>query len=284
MNRVESNQWLRLVWTEGMTFSFTKDLLKAFGLPEKIFAASQAELSDVVPFPIAKRLAAKVDPLIEARLVSALDWLEATPSASLVTLADTDYPIAFFNVPEPPVVFFCQGRRELMTRRTLSFIGASHPTQEGLETLEAWIREIRKEPILLCETTQEGVALEALKIAQTVRMPACVFPRQALAQRKTVNADNLYLTIDPAGNDPEADRKLYAGFCENFVMLEDTLYSANLKFVRELLDLNKTVMAVPGSVHSPLSRAPHKLLKEGARLVENAADVLDAMRNTLEVI
>ncbi|HAW45048.1 MAG TPA: hypothetical protein DCW60_01685, partial [Sutterella sp.] len=77
MNRVESNQWLRLVWTEGMTFSFTKDLLKAFGLPEKIFAASQAELSDVVPFPIAKRLAAKVDPLIEARLVSALDWLEA---------------------------------------------------------------------------------------------------------------------------------------------------------------------------------------------------------------
>ena len=277
MDSPESGYWLRLMWTQGMTFAFAKDLLKTFGLPQKIFGQTASALAEIVPHPIAKQLARRTDPLIEARVEDVRNWLASTPGASLVTVADADYPVALLSVPEPPLVFFAQGRRELMTRRSVSFVGASSPTSEALETLEAWIREIRNEPVLVVEETLPGIPLAALKACHASGCPACVIPTKALAARPVLSPINLYLTTDPAGNDPEGNRRLYASLTENFVMLEDTQYSPNLKLMREALDLNKNVMAVPGSIHSPLSRAPHKLIREGALLIESAAELLRSM-------
>ena len=277
MTNDEARLWLRLIWTDGMSFPLAKDLLGAFGLPERIFCAKQTRLAEIVPHPVARKLYYPEGTALRKRLDTALAWLEKTPEASLVTLADADYPRGFLGMPEPPVAFFVPGCRGMITRPAFSFIGTENPTEEALSVMTAWIRRLSRRDVILSEDDSRGVPLLAASSARAQKMPCALFPSEPLALSPNPSPLSVSIASDPFSGGPEEAKRLFLGFTGAFVLLEDTIFSKNMRFLREAADLNKTALGVPGPVTSPLSRGPHKVIRDGGMLCESEADILKAL-------
>lgn len=280
--------WLRLGLTEGVGGGALRRLLIAFGDPARVLAASRPALEGIVKKPVATSIfLRKVD---EERLARTIKWLE-DPLNSLITLADSDYPKLLLNISDPPPILYFKGQRQFLAQPAMAMVGSRNATPQGLANADAFAEAASNAGFCIISGLAQGIdtaahqgglrgASSSMAIVGTGLDLVYPSKNHELAH-KLANEGGL-ISEFPLGtpaisrNFPRRNR-IISGMCHACLVVEATLYSGSLITARLALEQGREVMAIPGSIHSPLSKGCHALIKQGAKLVENIQDILDEL-------
>jgi len=291
MHAEERAAWLRLTATAGLGPRTARHLLTAFGLPDAIFAAGLPALLRVVPEPLALTLAAAPAADVQSVIDATEHWLAASPRHALVTLADAAYPQALLATADPPPLLFAIGRVELLNRPALAIVGSRNATQQGLANAESFAAALTRSGLTIVSGLALGIdaaahrgALDAEGDAGTIAVVGTgvdvIYPssHRALTQRirdaGCVVSEFPLRTPALAHNFPRRNR-IIAGLARGVLVVEAALRSGSLITARLAAEAGREVFAIPGSIHSPLAKGCHRLIREGAKLVESAHDVAE---------
>jgi len=209
-----------------------------------------------------------------------------------VVLGEARYPKAFLNIADPPTAFYAQGRVDLLNTPAFAIVGSRNATPQGLRDAEAFALELSQAGLTIASgmaigidaaAHRGGLAGEGSSIAVLGTGPDIVYPRRnrdlahELAQRGCLITEFALGSPSVAGNFPQRNR-LISGLSRGVLVVEASMpRSGSLITARCAADQNRDVFAIPGSIHSPLSKGCHWLIKQGAKLVENADDVLEEL-------
>jgi DNA processing protein len=275
--------WARLA-QKALPQRIIVELLRVFGNPVAVLHASRAELKSVVPEVAVNRLLA---PLAADRLAATRAWLES-PVHNLIAWDDADYPRALLNVSDAPPVLFHVGRRDLLNRTSIAIVGSRSATPQGVENARAFSAALSEAGVTILSGLALGIDAAAHEgalhqagstIAVVGTGPDRVYPARnralalAIAERGTLISEYPPGTPARKENFPRRNR-LLSGLSRGVLIIEATLSSGSLITARLAGEQGRDVFAIPGSIHSPFSKGPHKLIREGAKLVETANDVL----------
>lgn len=276
--------WLQLTHTPGLGASTARNLLAQFGLPENILAASGPQLERVAGPEIAKALRTQHD---AAALEHALRWA-GEPGHAVVTLADPTYPRQLLEIPDPPVLLYASGRLELLARPALAIVGSRNATAQGARNAEQFAKAFSAAGLTVVSGLALGIDAAAHRGAlsgagSTIAVLGTgvdvVYPRQNAELFGRIAETGLLISELPLGAPGAAHHfprrnRLISGLAQGCLVVEAALASGSLITARAAAEQGREVFAVPGSIHSPLSKGCHALLKQGAKLVESAEDVL----------
>ena len=274
--------WLRLQYLPGVGPVAARALLARFGLPPQIFAASFAALREVVPAGVARAIAQPPKPLANSQLELTLQWLQR-PGNAVLTLADPAYP---------PLLLYVRGRAELLSRPGVAIIGSRNASAQGMQNAAAFAQALGAAGLTIISGLALGIDTHAheggLRTgASTVAVIGTgadlVYPRRNLdlAQRIAeqgciVSEYALGLPAMP-GNFPRRNR-LISGLARGVLVIEAAAQSGSLITARLAGEQGRDVYALPGSIHATLAKGCHALIKQGAKLVESADDVLQELQ------
>jgi DNA processing protein len=287
--RVEA--WASLQLLPRVSARMLVALLKFFGGPAQVLAASPAMLAKVVPADIASAIARGPDP---ATLDLALEWLRETGHA-LIAWDDPAYPRALLTIADPPPTLFFHGRGELLNRPAIAIVGSRNATAQGRETAEAFAKALSAAGLTIVSGLALGIDAAAHRGGLTGAGASLavvgtgidrIYPaaNRDLAHRLAVEGGVLSefaLGTPPLpANFPRRNR-LISGLARGVLVVEATLASGSLITARFAAEQSRDVFAIPGSIHSPFSKGSHRLIKDGAKLVESAQDVLEELGITV---
>jgi DNA processing protein len=296
--------WLRLALTPGIGATRARALLDAFGDVGAIFRADEhrpgntaggshrARLSALCGTAAAAALLEPADGALAIAIERSAQWLAVGGSRSLICLTDVDYPAALLQLADAPVALFAQGRRELLGGAGLAIVGSRNATRQGSRNAAAFAANLGRAGLVILSGLAAGIdaaahegALDAGAATVAVLGTGIdiVYPRGNAALTARIAAEGLLLSEFAAGEDPlpfhfPRRNRLIAALARGVLVVEAAPHSGSLITARLAADLGREVFAIPGSIHSPLSRGCHQLLRDGAKLVETAQDVLEELR------
>lgn len=232
----------------------------------------------------------------ESSLGSAtLDWL-ARPDAHLLTPADAGYPALLREIPDPPPRLFVRGDLDALSLPQLAIVGSRNATPGGAETAHSFAAHLSARGFCITSGLAEGIDAAAHRGAlagrgRTIAVcgtgPDSVYPRQhaGLAEQIVAAGGAIVSEFAPGtpvfrGNFPRRNR-LISGLAVGTLVVEASLRSGALITARHAMEQGREVFAIPGSIHNPLARGCHRLIRSGAKLVETAADVVDELGGLL---
>ncbi|MDH5578068.1 MAG: DNA-processing protein DprA [Betaproteobacteria bacterium] len=276
--------WLQLTLTPGLGAAAIRGLLKQFGLPENILAAPRAQLERVAG-PAAAALQHSEETAAAVR--NALRWAES-PGHAVVTLADAAYPRLLLEIADPPPLLYAVGRLELLGRPALAIVGSRNATAQGVRNAEQFARAFSAAGLTIVSGMALGIdaaahagglAGEGSTIAVLGTGVDVTYPRQNAALAQRIAQSGLLLSEFALGSAGAAHHfprrnRLISGLAQGCLVVEAALASGSLITARAAAEQGREVFAIPGSIHSPLAKGCHALLKQGAKLVESAEDVL----------
>ena len=283
----ELASWLAFNQIPGLGNEGQRRLLQAFGTPAQIFATPAHSLKQVVQPPVAEAIAQGWD---EVTLQSTATWLEEAHN-SIVTLADPDYPQALLHIPDPPLLLYVKGRRELLNQPALAVVGSRNATAQGLSNAEAFAQAISSAGLCIVSGMAHGIDAAAHRgglrgSASSIGVVGTgldkVYPAanrklaHQLAQEGLLISEFALGTPPLAANFPRRNR-IISGLSLGCLIVEASLQSGSLITARMALEQGREVFAIPGSIHSPHSKGCHHLIKQGAKLVESAQDILEEL-------
>ena len=240
-----------------------------------------------MPAELASAIAHGADP---AALGPTLAWL-AEPGHALVAWDDPAYPRALLTVTDPPPVLHYAGKLDLLNRPALAIVGSRNATPQGRQNAEAFAAALSGSGLTIVSGLAQGIDAAAHRggLAGTGKSIAVVgtgidriYPaaNKALAHRLAENGGLLsqfVLGTPPLpGNFPRRNRVI-SGLVRGVLVVEATPNSGSLITARFAAEQGREVFAIPGSIHSPFSKGCHRLIKDGAKLVETAQDVLEEL-------
>ena len=280
--------WLKVSLAAGLGGTGMRRLLAAFGGPLGVLSASRAALAQHVSVAVA---AAIQESGQEDAIAAAAAWLE-DPANHILTLADADYPQRLLQIPDPPPLPYVKGRAQLLARPSLAVVGSRNATAQGMANAEAFARTLSDAGLTVVSglalgidaaAHRGGLAGQASSVAVLGTGADLVYParNRALAHdlaARGVLVSELPLGTRPlAGNFPRRNR-LIGGLALGCLVVEAATDSGSLITARLTAEQGGEVFAVPGSIHSPLAKGCHALIKQGAKLVESARDILEELR------
>jgi DNA processing protein len=298
MERDELAAWLRLALTPGVGNLGARRLLAAFGLPHAVFAQDTVALQQVVGEREAKALQQPPDGF-DIQLERTLEWLNAADAPAprwIVTLADAEYPQGLLRTEDPPVLLYVTGQRQPTPDRAIAVVGSRNPTPQGSANARAFSRAFAEAGLTVVSGLALGIdgaahegALEGAAADQLATIAVVgtgldrVYPKQHLALARRIVQRGLIVSEYPLGTPPLAENfprrnRIISALSEGTLVVEAALQSGSLITARMASEQGKDVFAVPGSIHAPQSRGCHALIKQGAKLVETAQDVLEELR------
>ena len=286
--------WLRLACIPGVGTQGQRALLAAFGLPGHIFAAGRGALAAVVGGQAADAvLAVPAHEDIERTLA----WASEAGNRVL-TLADTDYPRQLFDITDPPVLLYVKGEPALLSRPGIALVGARSATAAGEANAEAFARTLAQQGLVVVSGLALGIDAAAHRGALAAGSTGAgtvavigtgidrIYPARNAALAREIAAAGAVVSEFPLGTPPlqhnfPRRNRLIAGLAEGVLVVEAALGSGSLITARLATETGREVFAIPGSIHSPLSRGCHRLIRDGAKLVETAEDVVEELRGRL---
>nr|WP_306546469.1 DNA-processing protein DprA [Malikia spinosa] len=295
MPDAELEAWLRLKLTPGVGDASARKLLAAFGLPPAIFAQPRAALAAVVGPTLAERLLTEPEGWREL-CEQTRRWLAGDKRRQLLTLGDPDYPAELLQIEDPPLLLHLEGDPAALRHPLrLAMVGSRNPTAQGADHARQFARALAEAGACIVSGLALGIdgaahegALEAggCTVAVVGTGLDQIYPKkhQALAQRIAAQGALIseYLLGTPplAPNFPKRNR-IISGLSQGVLVVEAALQSGSLITARQAAEQGREVFAIPGSIHSPQSRGCHALIRQGAKLVESAADILEELRDQL---
>ena len=285
MSSHELADWLRLTLIPGIGGERQRRLLKAFGLPEAIFAARQSALAELIGDKLARALH---DHDASEAIAATLAWAEQ-PGNTLLTLADADYPPRLLELPDPPTLLYVKGDTSLLNRPGLAIVGARSATPQGESNAAAFAEALARSGLNIISGLALGIdaaahagALDAdgVTIAVIGTGADRMYPARNQALARRILERGAIVTEFPLGtqvaahNFPRRNR-IISGLAQGVLVVEAALNSGSLITARLATEQGREVFAIPGSIHSPQSKGCHRLIRDGAKLVETAEDILE---------
>lgn len=277
--------WLRLSLTPGLTGAALRRLLAAFGSPAAILSGSRSALERIVDPALADALVR--GPASES-VEAALAWA-TLPGQQILVPDGRHYPALLKETPDPPPVLYAAGRIELLERFAIAVVGSRNATAQGMRNAERFARAIADAGCCIVSglalgidaaAHRGGLAGEGSSIAVLGNGIDIVYPRRNAALCAELKERGLLLSEFPLGTAPLAANfprrnRVIGAIARGCLVVEAAVPSGSLITARIAADLGREVFAIPGSIHSPLSKGCHYLIKQGAKLVETAQDVLE---------
>ena len=307
MDHDELGAWLRLTLTPGIGNGAARRLLARFGLPQSIFQQTEAALQLCVPAAQAKALR-EIPQGWEALWQTTAQWLANAapqgPARAIVSLGDLRYPQALLDTEDPPLLLYLMGPALLLEHqpfpsdRCLAVVGSRNPTAQGAENARLFARALCGAGLTIVSGLALGVdaaahegALEAATSAGTMAATIAVvgtgldrvYPRKNLDLAHRIAAHGLIVSEYPLGTPPlpgnfPKRNRIISGLSQGTLVVEAALASGSLITARMAAEQGREVFAIPGSIHAPQSRGCHALIRQGAKLVESAQDVLEELK------
>ncbi len=278
--------WLTLLHAPGVGPVRFRRLLERYGNPAAVLQADRADLEQLGLDRKAVDWLRKPD---EALLEADLAWLQG-PAHRLLNLADPLYPSLLAGIPDPPPLLFVIGDPELLARPQLAIVGSRNPTEGGRRTAREFARFLASAGLTITSGMAGGIDAAshqgALEGGNTVAVlgtgPDRIYPaaNQELAHR--IRAQGVLVTEFPPGtrvrkeNFPRRNR-IISGLSLGTLVVEAAARSGSLITARLAVEQGREVFAIPGSIHNPLARGCHALLRQGAKLVETAGDIIEEL-------
>lgn len=283
--------WLRLLSIPGIGSDTARKLLKEFGLPATLFQTDFQALRTVVSDKIARAILQPPLAEFERQVALTADWL-AQPENSLLCLADADYPASLFSIPDPPVLLFAKGRVELLHAPTLAIVGSRNATAQGILNAEKFADNLSHGGLTISSGLAAGIDTAAHRGAlqgkgSTIAVVGTgldiIYPAKnkalayQIAEQGCMLSEYFLGTPSIAANFPRRNR-IISGLAQGVLVIEAAAQSGSLITARMAAEQGREVFAIPGSIHSPLAKGCHQLIKQGAKLVESAQDILDEIQ------
>ena len=294
LSRDELAAWLRLAETPGLGRATARRLLAAFGAPQAVLGADEAVLRRFVEAPLAAALLAR-DARHDGLVDATWRWLVAAEPAAprtIVALGDPGYPSMLLETADPPLLLHAIGRVELLSAPSIAVVGSRSATPQGLDNAHAFAKQLSERKLTIVSglalgvdgaAHEGGLAGPGSTVAFVGTGLDQVYPPRhvALARRiaeQGLVASEFALGMPPlAANFPRRNR-LIAGIAQGTLVVEAAIQSGSLITARMALESGREVFAIPGSIHSPQAHGCHRLIQQGAKLVETAGDILEELR------
>lgn len=280
--------WLALHLLPGLGARKALALLNFFGTPQALFRAPVSELMAAgAPEPIARAIASGC---IFEDAVSQHERMRKE-GAFLVTIHDSEYPELLRQIFDPPAALFCRGRAELLSRVAVAVVGSRQASVYGKAVSERISADLAARGVTIVSGMARGIDTSAHQGAlaaggATVAVFGCgvdvIYPRENQNLAGRIASSGLVVSEFPMGspaypqNFPVRNR-IVSGLSAAVLVVEGTQYSGSSITARLALEQNREVFAVPGNITSPQSFGPNLLIKQGAQLVQSAADILDGL-------
>jgi DNA processing protein len=313
MERHELSAWLRLLMTPGVGPLTARKLLAAFASPQAVFEAAPAARRAVLGRDIGA-LSALPEGL-EAQVARSWGWWQglaadvaaaadagedaralACPPRAILSLADPRYPAALLDAADPPLLLFAEGDLRLLRSPTVAMVGSRHATAQGEENARAFAEVLSQAGVTVVSGLARGIDAAAHEGALAASSEGCgstmavlgtgllcIYPKGHAALARRIAQHGLllseFLLDTPAlrANFPKRNR-IVAALSRGTLVVEAAVQSGSLITARLAAEMGREVLAIPGSIHAPQARGCHALIKQGAKLVETAQDVLEELR------
>nr|VFK57218.1 MAG: DNA processing protein [Candidatus Kentron sp. TC] len=277
--------WLALSRAPRLGNARLRALLSKFRNPQSIFDADPAEL---VGLGLHKEARTYIDAPDWSAIEKDMEWLRQ-PNHYLITLGDEDYPRRLIEIPDPPPLLFARGDPGVLSRPQIAIVGSRNPTPIGRDIAFGFARELARIGFVITSGLATGIDGAAHRGAiagggKTIAVVGTGLDRVYPARHRDLGLDivkngacisEFSLGAPPlAGHFPLRNR-IISGLCLGVLVVEATTRSGSLITARLAAEQGREVFAIPGSIHNPLSRGCHMLLRQGAKLVESASDILE---------
>jgi DNA processing protein len=288
----ELQAWLRLTLSPGVGNDTARKLLAAFGSAQAVFGQSAATLRQLGTEKLAKAILQE-PPALAAQLQLTLEWLQAGDDRQVAVLGDTAYPAALLDIEDPPLMLYMLGTLagKPATAPHIAIVGSRNPTPQGEANARQFAKAFGGAGLCVVSGLALGVDGAAhdgalLGGGETIAVVGTgldrVYPKKHLALAHRIAQQGMIVSEFPLGTPPLAANfprrnRIISGLSRGTLVVEAALQSGSLITARLAAEQGKEVFAIPGSIHSPQSRGCHALIKQGAKLVEVAQDVLEEL-------
>ena len=285
--------WLALSLVRGLGGEAARRLLKEFGSPEAVFAASSLSLQAFIKPDVRNAISLGIQ---DSVIQTTLDWL-TDDNNHIVTLADSEYPQTLLTISDPPLLLYVKGRIDLLNQAAFSIVGSRHATPQGVNNAAAFAQALSSAGLCIISgmahgidaaAHQGGLKAEASSIAVVGTGLDKVYPAanrelaHELARLGAIVSEFPLGTPPIATNFPRRNR-IISGMGLGCLVVEASLQSGSLITARLAMEQGRDVFAIPGSIHSPQSKGCHALIKQGAKLVESAQDIIEELGGVLAI-
>jgi DNA processing protein len=276
--------WLRFSLTPGIPLEAAHRVAELpGGLATLIDAGRTAMAAAGIPPEAARALAGPAPEWLPA----ALEWL-AEPGHDLLTLADPDYPPLLRLAPGAPVALFLRGNRALLGIPHFAIVGSRNPTPQGAENAYEFAKYLAQCGLVICSGLAAGIDAAAHRGALAAEAPTTavlgcgpdrIYPAENAGLAQRIAATGLIVSEYLPGTRPARENfprrnRVISGLALGVLVVEAARRSGSLITARLAGDQGREVFAIPGSIHNPLARGCHALIRQGAVLVETADDIL----------
>ena len=227
--------------------------------------------------------------LDEHTLAVDLDWLDQ-PERHLLGLDDPRYPGLLAQLPDAPLALYLQGEPRLLQAPQIAVVGSRNPSEGGLANAREFSRFIASQGVVVTSGMAQGIDCAAHQGAMeggtTVAVTGCgpdlVYPRSSQAIAEAIAEQGAIVSEFPPGTPPRRENfprrnRIISGMSLGTLVVEATRRSGSLITARLASEQGREVFAIPGSIHNPMARGCHQLIRQGAKLVESGADIFEEL-------
>jgi len=308
LERAELNAWLRLTLSPGVGNDTARKLLAAFGSAEAVFGQSAAALRQLGSDKQVRAITIEPPRLAEL-LEATLGWLAGGADRAVAPIGSALYPAELLNIEDPPLVLYMMGsqlNRAISPSTTapdsialnLAIVGSRNPTPQGEANARQFAKAFAEQGLCIVSGLAlgvDGAAHDGALLGGGITIAVVgtgldrVYPKKHLALAHRIAANGLIIGEFPIGTPPinanfPKRNRIISGLSVGTLVVEAALKSGSLITARLASEQGKDVFAIPGSIHSPQSRGCHYLIKQGAKLVETAQDVMEELKIPLSNI
>src|SRR6059058_1172966 len=284
-----SLSWLALGLTPGLASRLSARVLRQFGSPEGVFRASKRELEAChLPSQVAKAIVKKES---FKRAEKELTGVQKIAGCTLLNWTEPEYPQSLLQIYDPPVLLYVRGDPQVLNLASISIVGTRRPTLYGTQMAQRLGRELAARGLVIVSGMARGIdaighqgAMDAHGRAIGVLgtgIDVC-YPKEnkklyeRVLERGAIISE-FPLRTHPAPENFPVRNRIVAGLTLGVVVVEGAQYSGSLITARLAMEFGREVFGVPGNVTQPVSFAPNQLIKQGAKLVSCAADVIEEL-------
>ena len=284
------NSWLTLSHITGIGGATFHTLIQTFGSAEAALDASPKQLSALpIKADAISALGSRQRPVIDIDL----NWA-AEKNHHIITLLDDRYPDQLKDLSDAPPVLYVRGDPDYLLQPQLAMVGTRNPTAAGRNTAKEFAHHLSDVGITITSGLASGIdgashegALLGLagSIAVVAHGLDIVYPAQHQRLAQDISENGAVVSEMPIGTQlqrgmfPRRNR-LISALSLGTLVVEAAQKSGSLITARLALEQNREVFAIPGSIHNPMARGCHQLIRQGAKLVESADDILEELRIT----
>jgi DNA processing protein len=255
-----------------------------------VSAVTAAGVRDLTRHGLSETTATAISRPDEAKIESGLRWLDH-PGHHLLCWDDDAYPVLLRRISSPPAALFIDGDPGCLWQPQIAIIGSRNPTAGGLDHAHDFATTLARQGMTITSGLASGIdtaahtaALDAgaLTIAVNGTGLDQVYPKSSRAVAERIRSQGAMISELPLGSPPRRQHfpsrnRIISGLSLGVLVIEAGLNSGTLITARKAAEQGRDVFALPGSLHNPMAKGCHRLIRDGARLVETTADIMQEL-------